>query len=529
MQPNQMIGCLSQIKSRNQIAEGSASSQRAWALGAHGDDGGSPGAALCSAAMPEIRTRFAPSPTGFLHLGSARTALFNWAYARHHGGKFLLRIEDTDRERSTLESEEAILAGLRWLGLDWDEEPVRQTNCTARHREVARDLLARGEAYRCICTREELEERKHATLAAGGKWTYDGRCRNANHSSDCGPHTVRLRLPESGVLGWDDLVFGPSGQDASEIGDKIIVRSDGGALFHLAVVIDDHDMGITHVIRGADHHPNTPFQIAIHRALGIPLPIYAHVPLIVGKSGKKLSKRRDPVSIEHFQNEGYLPDGLRNWLMRLGWSSGDQEIFSRQEIIDQFDLAGVGRASSQADPDKLLWVNQQHLKNAPMAALIEGIEGRLVERLGAPVERGERLEKAIALLRERSKTLNEMADLAAVLLREKIELSSESSTKAVKKHLKPSAIPLLASVRTRLCEIDTASWDEAHIETAFEAVCTEHGDVKLGKLAQPVRVAVTAGPVSPGIYETLVVIGRERVLERLGQALEVMRERAERA
>ncbi len=531
VEPIQTIGFVRVVGSGNQIADGSGFSQRipCASMRSLRSAEWAPKAALCSAAMPQIRTRFAPSPTGFLHLGSARTALFNWAYARHHGGKFLIRIEDTDRERSTLESEAGILEGLHWLGLDWDEEPVRQTDCTERHLGVVEDLLARGEAYRCICTRDELEERKNATLAAGGKWTYDGRCRDAHHGPGCGPHTVRLRLPESGVLGWEDRVFGPSGQDASEIGDKIIVRSDGGALFHLAVVIDDHDMEISHVIRGADHHPNTPFQIAIHRAMGIEPPSYAHVPLIVGKSGKKLSKRRDPVSIEHFRSEGYLPDGLRNWLVRLGWSSGDQEIFSRQQIIDQFDLDGVGRASSQADPEKLLWVNQQHLKIAPMEVLLDGLEPRLVERLGHPIERGARIEKVVDLLRERSKTLNEMADLACVLLREKIDLANESAAKAVKKNLKPSAIPLVESLHAELTGIDSASWNEEHIERIFETVCAEHGDVKLGKLAQPVRVAVTGGPVSPGIYETLVVIGRERVLERLAHALELMRERAARA
>ena len=270
--------------------------------------------------MSEIRTRFAPSPTGYLHLGSARTALFNWAFARHHAGVFLLRIEDTDRERSTAESEAAVIDGLKWLGLDWDEGPFRQSDRADRHAEVIEQLLENGNAYRCVCTKEDLEARKQATLDAGGKWTYDGKCRDAGHGADCGEHTVRLRLPTEGMLGFDDLIFGPSGQDASEIGDKIIRRSDGGALFHLAVVVDDMDMKISHVIRGADHHPNTPFQVALYQALGVEPPQFAHVPLIVGPSGKKLSKRRDPVSIDLFREQGYLPDGMRNWLIRLGWS-----------------------------------------------------------------------------------------------------------------------------------------------------------------------------------------------------------------
>ncbi len=479
--------------------------------------------------MSNIRTRFAPSPTGFLHLGSARTALFNWAYARHHGGTFVLRIEDTDRERSTVESEAALIDGLRWLGLDWDEGPYRQSERGDRHTAVVEQLISEGKAYRCVCTKEELEERKEATLAAGGKWTYDGRCRDAGYGADCGEHTVRLRLPEEGVLGWDDLVFGPSGQDASEIGDKIIQRSDGGALFHLSVVVDDIDMGITHVIRGADHHANTPFQVALYQAMGAELPHFAHVPLIVGPSGKKLSKRRDPVSIEAFRAQGYLPEGLRNWLIRLGWSHGDDELFSREEIIEKFDLDGVGRASGQADPDKLAWVNQQHIKQAAMDDLIAGLEPHWSKYLDASPDRDGRLEQAIDLNRDRAKTLDEMAQLCSVLLREEVDLAAEEAAKAVKKHLKPAALPLVESLFAALVKLEVEEWSESQLESVFEAVAAHHDNVKLGKIAQPVRVAVTGGPVSPGIYETMVVIGRDRCLPRLESAIEVMRERAAQA
>jgi glutamyl-tRNA synthetase len=415
---------------------------------------------------------------------------------------------------------------MRWLGLDWDEGPILQSERAGRHDEVIEDLLARDEAYRCICSREELEERKEATLAGGGKWTYDGRCRDAGHGPDCGEHTVRLRLPIEGMLSWMDLVFGASGQDAREIGDKIIRRSDGGALYHLAVVVDDIDMEISHVIRGADHLPNTPFQIAIYRAMGIEPPEFAHVPLIVGSSGKKLSKRRDPVSIEAFRNKGYLPDGLRNWLVRLGWSHGDDEIFSRQEIIDLFDLDGVGRASGQADPDKLLWVNQQHIKSIDLDALQLALAPHLEKQLGESPARDARLDQIVELMRDRAKTLGEMAENAAILLREEVDLRGESAAKAVKKHLKPSALPLVESLYSALEKLDEANWSEASIEAAFEATAAEHENVKLGKLAQPVRVAVTGGPVSPGIYETLVAIGRERCLPRIRDALELMRERA---
>jgi len=415
---------------------------------------------------------------------------------------------------------------MRWLGLDWDEGPIRQSERAERHAEVIEDLLARGEAYRCICSKEELEERKQATLASGGKWTYDGRCRDAKYGPDCGEHTVRLRLADEGMLGWMDLVFGASGQDVREIGDKIIRRSDGGALYHLAVVVDDIDMEISHVIRGADHHPNTPFQIAIYRALGVAPPAFAHVPLIVGSSGKKLSKRRDPVSIEEFRQQGYLPDGLRNWLVRLGWSHGDDEIFSRQEIIDLFDLDGVGRASGQADPDKLLWVNQQHIKSADLDSLQGALAPHLEQQLGYLPERDARLDQIVELMRERAKTLVEMAENAAILLREHVDLRSDASAKAVKKHLKPSAVPLVATLLGELEKIDEADWSEPRLEAAFESTAAQHENVKLGKLAQPIRVAVTGGPVSPGIYETLVAIGRERCLPRIANALELMRERA---
>jgi glutamyl-tRNA synthetase len=333
-------------------------------------------------------------------------------------------------------------------------------------------------------------------------------------------------LQSEGVIGWDDLVFGPSGQDASEIGDKIIRRSDGGALFHLAVVVDDIDMEISHVIRGADHHPNTPFQIAIYDALGATPPAFAHVPLIVGPSGKKLSKRRDPVSIEEYRDKGLLPDGLRNWLIRLGWSHGDDEIFSREEIVRKFDLDGVGRASGQADPDKLLWVNQQHLKTASMDTLIEALAPHFEQQLGHVPVRDERLTMVIELMRDRAKTLIEMAELASILLREEVDLGSEGAAKAVKKHLKPAALPFVQALYTALEKLDSSQWTEAKLETIFEEVAASNGDVKLGKIAQPVRVAVTGGPVSPGIYETMIAIGPARCMTRLANALDFMRKRA---
>ena len=461
-----------------------------------------------------VRTRFAPSPTGYLHLGSARTALFNWAFARHHQGCFVLRIEDTDRERSTTESERGVLRGLEWLGLGWDEGPFRQSERSERHANQIERLLAEDKAYRCICTREELEERKQK---ADGRRAYDGRCRELGLGPDCGLHTVRLRLDPNEDLSWDDLVYGPSGQEAAQVGDMIIRRSDGTPLYNLAVVVDDIDMGITHVIRGADHQPNTPLQIGIYRALGAPLPAFAHVPLIVGASGKKLSKRRDPVSIEEFQAKGYLPEALRNWLVRIGWSHGDDETFSSDEIISLFGLEAVGRSSAQADPDKLLWLNQHYLKVMTQDLLLAALDPFLIELAGNPAPRTPEFARLVDLLRERSQTLEEMAEKAVFAVAEEISMDA----KAVKKHLKPACLPILESLEQELGQL--RSWNESEMGNAFETVRLKQGDVSMGKLAQPIRVAVTGTSVSPGIYETLEALGREKTLARIATAITLAR------
>jgi glutamyl-tRNA synthetase len=467
--------------------------------------------------MPAPVTRFAPSPTGILHIGGARTALFNWAYARQHRGRFLVRIEDTDSERSSRESETALLASLRWLGLDWDEEPVRQSERRPLHDAAVERLLASGRAYRCICGREDLEARKEATIAAGAKWTYDGRCRDAGHGPDCGPHTVRLRVDPEERLEWEDLVFGPSGQLGREIGDKIVRRSDGSPLYHLAVVVDDAEMGVDVVIRGADHHPNTPFQLALYRALDAPVPRFAHVPLIVNDAGKKLSKRRDTVAVEHFRDAGYLPEAMRNWLVRLGWSHGDQELFSADEIVALFDLASVGRAGARADLAKLLWLNQHYVKSLPMDALFTHLAPHLEKAAGGPVRRSPELERLIDLLRERSKTLEEMARLARFLVVDVIGYDEA----AARKHLRPEVAPVLAELHDRLAALD--EWNEKALETAFDAARAAHGDLAMGQLAQPVRVAVTGGVVSPGIFETLAVLGPRATLRRLAEAVHYAR------
>jgi glutamyl-tRNA synthetase len=470
--------------------------------------------------MTQIRTRFAPSPTGFLHIGGARTALFNWALTRQLGGTFVLRIEDTDHERSTREAEAAVLEGLEWLGIDWDEGPFRQSERAQRHAETVERLLESKAAYRCVCTREDLEARRDADIKGGGKGIYDGRCRDLELGPDCGTHTVRLRVDEEMVLHWDDQVFGPSGQDPSEIGDGIIRRSDGTPLYHLAVVVDDLDMQISHVVRGADHHSNTPFQLALYQALGSPPPVYAHVPLIVAESGRKLSKRKDPVSLQQFRADGYLPEAMLNWLVRLGWSHGDQEIFSRDEIVAHFDLAHVGRSGAQADLAKLESLNQHYIKECPPDRLFAAAEPFLEAVAGRSLERTASLDALLDVLRERSRQFVEMAEKAAFALVDEIEIDPG----AAKKHLRPVALAPLEALLPKLEALP--GWTPADLEGAFEETCRDLDDLKLGKLAQPVRVAVTGSGASPGIYETLEMAGKDRTLARLRKAIELIRTRA---
>jgi glutamyl-tRNA synthetase len=467
--------------------------------------------------MPEVRTRFAPSPTGFLHLGSARTALYNWAFARRAGGRFLLRIEDTDRERSTAEFVHAVLDGMRWLGLDWDGEPRLQSDARARHEEVVEELLTGGRAYRCVCSPAEIDERRDAARKAGRNYVYEGRCREAGLGADCVPHVVRLRLDTSEPLVWEDLVFGPSGKDPAEIGDVVLRRSDGSPLYNLAVVVDDLDMEITHVIRGEDHRANTALQLALYRALGRQPPSFGHLPLIVTAQGKKLSKRRDPVSVQQFREEGYLQEAMCNWLARIGWSFGDQEIFSLGELAGLFSLDGVHRASAQADSAKLLWLNQQWIKTLSREELLARLAPFLERALGAPPPADPGLPALVDLLRERSQTLADMANQTRFLWVEQVEYEE----KAAAKHLRAAAEPLLADLYRCLAEL--GDWEEEALSRAFEDARERAGGVGMGKLAQPVRVAVTGSAASPGIFETLAVLGRQRSLDRIEAALQRIR------
>jgi glutamyl-tRNA synthetase len=429
----------------------------------------------------------------------------------------LLRIEDTDRERSTREFEQTLIDGLRWLDIDWDDDPVRQSDRRELHDAAVQGLLSTGHAYRCVCTPEQLAERREKTLAAGRSWVYDGRCRELDLGPDCGPHSVRLRLATDERLDWNDLVFGPSGQQAHEIGDMNIRRSDGQPLYNLAVVVDDLEMEITHVIRGADHLGNTSFQIALYRALGEQPPLFAHVPLIVGKGGKKLSKRRDPVSVQRYREDGYLPQALCNWLIRIGWSHGDQEVFSRQEIQGLFDLDAVNRSSAQADAGKLLWLNQHYIKSLRRDELVAALLPFLAEVAGHAVEPTPQIGWLVDLLRERGKTLRDMAEQAGFLVREEIAYEE----KAARKFLKDESLPVLEDLHQRLAALE--EWSEPALEQVFEDVRIGHGNLAMGRLAQPVRVAITGRSATPGIYETLAVLGKQRSVGRIAKAIQCVR------
>jgi glutamyl-tRNA synthetase len=459
-----------------------------------------------------IRSRFAPSPTGHLHIGGARTALFSWLFARHAGGQFVLRIEDTDRERSTPESIRAIVESLEWLGLDWDEGPFFQSERLALYRERAGALFAAGRLYRCWCTSEELEARRQAALAAGRRPAYDRTCRDlTTPPAGRSAFTLRFRTPLEGETPVDDLVKGPVVFQNAELDDFIVVRSDGMPVYNFCATVDDHDMRLTHIVRGDDHLANTPRQILLYQALEAPVPAFAHLPQILGLDKARLSKRHGATSVLAYREEGFLPDALVNYLARLGWSHGDQEIFTREELIRHFTLENVGKAAGIFNPEKIQWVNFQWLKATPPERLTELVVPFL-ECAGLPVP-GDRdwLVRAVATLRERAKTLVELADFLRFYLVDTIE----PEPKAAAKHLTAQVAPAFDDLVARLEGLP--GWDPATIEAAFQATLASR-EMKLGALAQPVRVAVTGGTVSPGIFEVLDVLGRERTLARLRAA-----------
>jgi glutamyl-tRNA synthetase len=462
--------------------------------------------------MSAVRTRFAPSPTGYLHLGGARTALFNYLFARHHGGTFVLRVEDTDRERSTAASTDAIFESLRWLGLEWDEGPFFQSERTALYRAQAEGLLASGHAYRCLCTAAELEQQRQAAQAAGGRPAYDRRCRARGVGPDAGPFTIRFKAPLSGETVVDDAIRGPVVFQNTEMDDLIIVRSDGSPTYNFCVVIDDALMRITHNIRGDDHLANTPKQVLIYQALGHPTPRFAHVPLILGLDRARLSKRHGATSVLSYREAGFLPAALNNYLARLGWSAGDQEIFTRDELIEKFSLDHVGASAGVFNPEKLEWVNAQHLRQLAPAELAAAVKPFVVARHWTIPADGDWLARMAVTLRERARTLDELVELAAYYFTDSVTIDPAAAAK----HLAKANRDALRDLREALAA--TPDWSAAAIEAAFQAVLARH-ELALGKLAQPMRVALTGGTVSPGIYEVAEVIGRDRVLARLDAAL----------
>lgn len=460
-----------------------------------------------------VRTRFAPSPTGYLHIGGARTALFCWLYARRHEGTFVLRVEDTDRERSTEEAVQVILDGMRWLGLDWDEGPFYQTQRFDRYKEAVQKLLDTGHAYHCYCTSEELDAMRAEQRARGEKPKYDGRCRERTTPREGVEPVVRFRMPPVGVTVVDDRVRGRVEFENSELDDLIIARSDGSPTYNLTVVVDDVDMRITHVIRGDDHLNNTPKQINIYKALGAEVPVFSHIPMILGPDGAKLSKRHGAASVMEYRKEGYLPEAVVNYLVRLGWSHGDQEIFSREEMIRLFDIADVNHSASTLNPGKLDWINQHYIMARPAESLVDELIWQF-EQLGIePVRDRDYLGRIIASQQPRAKTLLEMAGNSLFFFGP----PAEYEPKAARKHLTAEAGIVLGQVADALEQLE--SWDTGSIHTLIAAQAEQAG-LKLGKVAQPIRIAVSGGPVSPPIDQTLAILGREETLARLRKACE---------
>lgn len=457
-----------------------------------------------------VVTRFAPSPTGLLHVGGVRTALYSWLYARRMGGKFILRVEDTDRERSTDEAVRIILEGMTWLGLDHDLGPYYQTQRFDRYKEVIARMLADGTAYRCYCTKEELDKIREEQIARKEKPRYPGIWRDRTDARAGVEPVIRFKNPLDGEVVVEDLVHGNVTFRNTELDDLIIQRSDGTPTYNFCVVVDDMDMGVTHVIRGDDHLNNTPRQMNMLRALGSTPPVYAHVPMILGPDGAKLSKRHGAVSVLEYKEAGFLPDALLNYLVRLGWSHGDQEVFTRQEMIAAFDIHDVNKAASAFNNEKLLWLNQQHMVRAAPSALVPHLRYQL-DRLGLKCDDDAMLEGLIVAQRERSKTLKEMAQNSRFFFTDAIEMDP----KAAAKHLGADAAEGLREVHKRLSALP--EWTAPAIHDALNGLATERG-VGLGKIVQPVRVSISGGTVSPPIDATLALLGRERTLQRIEAA-----------
>jgi glutamyl-tRNA synthetase len=461
-----------------------------------------------------VRTRFAPSPTGSLHIGGARTAIFNWLFARHHGGKFILRIEDTDRTRSTEESIAEIIDAMKWLGLEWDEGPFRQSERLHVYKSHIERLLEAGKAYRCYCTQEELEAKREEAQRQGRVYRYDGRCRHLKSQPANAPFTVRLLTPEVGTIEVEDLIRGTIVFDAKDIDDFIIQKTDGFPTYNFAVVVDDATMNITHVIRGDDHLANTPKQILIYKALGYELPKFAHVSMILGPDKTKLSKRHGATSVIAYREMGYLPEALVNYLTRLGWSYGDQEIFSREELIEKFTLDNVGKSPAVFNPEKLLWLNGWYIRNKPVEEIARLVLPFL-EKRGIKAALNEKLIKVVNSLRERTKTLKELADASLYFFTDEIEYDES----AKKKFLTPETVPIFRDLIDRLSSL--SDFNASELQRVFGEIIEQKG-LKLVQIAQPVRVALTGKTVSPGIFEVMEILGKEKVLERLERAIKTI-------
>ncbi|HQR50180.1 MAG TPA: glutamate--tRNA ligase [Methylophilaceae bacterium] len=461
-----------------------------------------------------VRTRFAPSPTGFLHIGGARTALFSWAYARKHNGKFILRVEDTDVARSTPEAVQAILDGMSWLGLNWDEGPFYQMQRIYRYKEVIQQMLDAGTAYHCYTSPDELTAMREAQMAAGVKPRYDGTWRPEPGKSlptpPAGvPPVVRFRNPQSGVVAWDDQVKGRIAISNEELDDFIIARADGTPTYNFCVVVDDWDMGITHVIRGDDHVNNTPRQINLLHALGATVPRYAHLSMILGDDGQKLSKRHGAVSVTQYDDDGYLPEAVLNYLARLGWSHGDDEVFDMAQFCQWFDLDHITPSAAQFNTEKLNWLNAHYLKQADLPRIAGEVSGRLAAR-GIAIEGGTDMQKAVELYRERASTLNELAD-AVEYFYQRIHPTQE----LLDKHLTPEILPVLQTLATQLASLE---WAVESLHSAIEHAVVSNG-LKFPKVAMPLRVLLTGGAQSPSIDAVMALLGKEEGLRRLNEYL----------
>jgi glutamyl-tRNA synthetase len=463
-----------------------------------------------------VRTRFAPSPTGYLHVGGARTALFSWLYARKHGGRFVLRIEDTDLERSTQESINAILESMTWLGLEYDEGPFYQTHHFERYNEVIGELMQKGLAYRCDCSKERLEALREGQLARKEKPRYDGHCRHREISHDA-PHVIRFKNPVDGAVVVDDLIRGKVPFNNSELDDLIIRRSDGSPTYNLTVVVDDHDMGISHVIRGDDHLNNTPRQINMLKALNWEVPKYGHVPMILGDDGARLSKRHGAVSVMQYMEEGYLPEALLNYLVRLGWSHGDQELFTLDEMILLFDLDAVNKSASTFNTEKLTWINQQYIKSSDPMRIAHLLSAHLGDR-GIDPAKGPELVEVVEAQRERASTLVELADICRFYYQD----FEEYDEKPAKKALKQAAIEPLSLAREKLAAM--SDWNREAIHAMIEKLAEGLG-LGFGKVAMPLRVAVTGGAPSPDLDLTLYLVGQEACVRRIERALDFIQGR----